>query len=92
MQQLVGPPNTFAGGRLGEGGGGERPHETLIEADPLRLTIRWPHWELSDSEGRNACQGMGAYSPIPTLSTGNACRPAYLGPLCSSGWTNYPIW
>ena len=35
MQQLAGPSNTFAGGRLGEGGGGGEPYEyyeVLIEA------------------------------------------------------------
>ena len=59
MRQLVRLSNTFAGGHLDESGGGGGPYEALIKADHLRFTIRRPHWELSGSEGRNTCQGMG---------------------------------
>ena len=76
MRQLVVPFNTFAGGHLGEGGGGGGTYEALIEAGLLWFTIRQPHRELSGSVERNTCQGMGAYPLIPTLSTRSACRPA----------------
>ena len=63
MRQLVGPSDTFAGGRLGEGGGGGGPYEALLEVDLLRFAIRRPHREFNGSEGRNTCQGMGAPPP-----------------------------
>ena len=76
MRQLVGPSNTFAGGRLVrvEGGGG--PYEALIKADLLQFTMWRPHRELGGSKGKNTGRGMRAYPPIPTLSTCSACRPA----------------
>ena len=63
MRQLAGPSNTFSGGRLVRVEGGGRPYEALIKADLLRFTMWRPHRELGDSEGKNRCQGMGAYPP-----------------------------
>ena len=46
------------------GRGDRGSYETLIKADLLRFTMWRSNQELGGSEGRNTCQGMGAYPPF----------------------------
>ena len=63
MRQLAGPSDTLYGGRLVR-------VEEAEEADLLLFTVWRPHRGLGGSDGRDTCQGTGAYPNLEAPVTG----------------------